>query len=195
MTELRFCKKCNREKFLLDFDFHTRSSGGRRHECRDCHRARMNIHYLKNKPHRLLRAKERYQEKPSAVWTEEKRLRANENSKRYRQEHFQTVLDHYGPRCACCGEENLLFLTVDHINNDGAEHRRKGTGKVSLAFYRWIIKNDFPDDLRILCFNCNCGRQRNGGICPHVTEGSTIIPQGSRAKRPEALSSRRRLMI
>jgi hypothetical protein len=25
----------------------------------------------------------------------------------------------------------------------------------------------------VLCFNCNCGRYHNGGICPHkqITEG------------------------
>lgn len=34
--------------------------------------------------------------------------------------------------------------------------------------YRWAILNGFPDELQLLCFNCNCGRQRNGGVCPHV---------------------------
>ena len=27
-----------------------------------------------------------------------------------------------------------------------------------------------PDTIQILCFNCNCGRARNGGICPHETD-------------------------
>lgn len=23
------------------------------------------------------------------------------------------------------------------------------------------------DRYQLLCFNCNCGRHRNGGVCPH----------------------------
>lgn len=33
------------------------------------------------------------------------------------------VLAGYGGKCICCGETHPAFLTVDHINNDGAEHR------------------------------------------------------------------------
>ena len=90
------------------------------------------------------------------------------------------VFTHYGQKCACpgnCGETELLFLTIDHINDDGAEHRRKINPKNPLrmsgdAFYRWIVRNNFPDDLQVLCWNCNCGRHRNGGTCPHVTPRS-----------------------
>lgn len=57
----------------------------------------------------------------------------------YRQRIKQKVFDHYGERCACCGETERLFLTLDHVNNDGAEHRRSintirginGTDKVT----------------------------------------------------------------
>ncbi len=74
------------------------------------------------------------------------------------------VFDHYGP-CECCGESELVFLTIDHPNDDGAEHRKRiGSGS---RFYSWILKNDFPDDLRSLCHNCNQGRRINGGMCPH----------------------------
>lgn len=78
----------------------------------------------------------------------------------------------YGSKCNCCGETIPEFLTIDHINNDGADHRRElfgdrighGTG----AFYRWIKKNNFSkENLQLLCFNCNCGKYRNKGVCPH----------------------------
>ena len=26
---------------------------------------------------------------------------------------------------------------------------------------------DFPEGFQILCFNCNAGKHRNGGRCPH----------------------------
>lgn len=74
------------------------------------------------------------------------------------------VLDHYGRRCACCGETEPLFLTIDHMNNDGASHR-KVVGSAYIA--QWLVENEFPEGFQLLCFNCNCGRQRNGGVCPH----------------------------
>lgn len=77
-----------------------------------------------------------------------------------------TVMDHYGWICACCGEDNPFFLSIDHIDNDGAEHRREvGKGHVT---WKWIIDNDFPDSLQVLCYNCNCGKRVNRGICPHL---------------------------
>lgn len=76
------------------------------------------------------------------------------------------VLSHYGSVCVCCGEGILAFLTLDHINGDG-QYQRNIIGEGS-NFYRWLEKNGFPQgDLQVLCFNCNCGRQVNGGICPH----------------------------
>ena len=72
----------------------------------------------------------------------------------------------YGGKCECCGENEPQFLTIDHINNDGAEHRKKiGSG---INLYRNLKNQGWPKEgLRLLCFNCNCGRSRNGGTCPH----------------------------
>jgi hypothetical protein len=36
------------------------------------------------------------------------------------QRNRDLVFAHYGEQCACCGESERLFLTIDHINNDGA---------------------------------------------------------------------------
>jgi hypothetical protein len=76
------------------------------------------------------------------------------------------VLEHYGKRCACCGETGSRFLTIDHKNNDGST-KRKRQGGFGLSFYKWIITHAFPEDLQILCWNCNCGRHLNNGRCPH----------------------------
>ncbi len=29
------------------------------------------------------------------------------------------------------------------------------------------MENNFPPGFRVLCYNCNCGRNHNKGICPH----------------------------
>jgi hypothetical protein len=68
-----------------------------------------------------------------------------------------------GYKCVCCGEKETKFLTLDHINEDGYKDRRWGMG-----FYTWLIRNNFPPIVQILCFNCNCGKSLNGGMCPHL---------------------------
>lgn len=71
-----------------------------------------------------------------------------------------------GYLCKCCGETIRQFLSLDHINNDGNKHRKE-IGSRSLQLYRWIVANNFPPTFQVLCLNCNIGRARNGGVCPH----------------------------
>ena len=88
------------------------------------------------------------------------------NEARYLKLKF-SVFRKYGKRCRCCGENKLIFLTMDHINNDGAEHRAK-IGQSSDKLYRAIRKEGFPKDrYQILCWNCNWGK-RKFGECPHT---------------------------
>lgn len=79
----------------------------------------------------------------------------------------EIILSHYGvngiAQCQCCGESHIEFLTIDHINGDGAEHRRKiGTNHM----YKWLKRNHFPEGFRTLCWNCNCSLGKFG-YCPH----------------------------
>lgn len=70
-----------------------------------------------------------------------------------------------GPVCACCGETELRFLTLDHINGGGNIERR--TSIPSSALYRRLRDRGYPPGFQVLCFNCNSGRHFNGGVCPH----------------------------
>lgn len=79
------------------------------------------------------------------------------------------------PACACCGETRYEFLALDHINGNGAAHRReikmKGSG---IQFYRWLRVNSYPVGLRVLCHNCNLSKGFYGE-CPHVTEARASL--------------------
>ena len=78
----------------------------------------------------------------------------------------QTVLDHYGQMCNCscgCRATKFEYLTIDHKNSDGAEQRKEQGAHGGQATYRRIIKAGFPDDLQVLCWNCNCAKEYYGG--------------------------------
>ena len=73
------------------------------------------------------------------------------------------VLAAYGGKCICCGEEHPSFLAMDHVNGGGKKDRSK-YGSVQ-TWYRRALK-EHPDDLRVLCHNCNLARAFYG-VCPH----------------------------
>jgi|SRR5208337_5315037 len=86
------------------------------------------------------------------------------------------VFSHYcdgTPKCACCGEEHIEFLSLDHINNNGAEERRKmsgsGQGWGGEFLYRILRRNNYPNGYQVLCLNCNFAKG-HFGVCPHKLE-------------------------
>jgi len=56
--------------------------------------------------------------------------------------------------CIHCGETNINFLTIDHINGKKAWKERGGDKKAE-ALCRWLIREDFPDGFQVLCWNWN----------------------------------------
>lgn len=79
----------------------------------------------------------------------------------------------YGGCCACCGERAIEFLTVDHVNRNGNEHRKQIGGQSYL--YKLLKELGWPkDEYRCLCMNCNFA-MRLGRTCPHQLkkEGGT----------------------
>ena len=100
------------------------------------------------------------------------KAKVNQGNQERRDEVRRKVYGHYGDACACCGETEPMFLSLDHTNNDGAEHRRElgydGNGKgASSATLSWLKRNNYPEGFQVLCMNCNHGKARNGGVCPH----------------------------
>lgn len=108
-----------------------------------------------------------------------------ERSRIYWREKRLSVINHYGSKCQCCGEGTFEFLDIDHVNNNGKQHRLI-TGQ---HFCKWVMTNKFPDDLQILCSNCNHGKAKFG-ICPHVQEirpATTKNSQKNRRKRMKVI--------
>lgn len=98
----------------------------------------------------------------SSIKVEKNKLIKNRNEKKRNRDLMikHNVIDKYGGVCLCCGESEKLFLTIDHVNNDGKIDRDG-------YFYYRLYKNDLRNDLQVMCFNCNLGRSINNGVCPH----------------------------
>jgi hypothetical protein len=92
------------------------------------------------------------------------RSKRNSNNREFKLEAFAA----YGGSCRCCGESEELFLTLDHVENNGAEERRKlGSKGRGPTFYRYLKRLNFPPGYQVLCANCNMGKYLNKGTCPH----------------------------
>jgi hypothetical protein len=131
--------------------------------------------YAKNKEE-INRKRREYSKNPEVkkkksiqfkTWRENNLERAkqitNSAKKRYEARCKELVFNHYGKVCACCGESNPIFLSIDHINGGGTKQRNSGERKICV----WLVKNNLPDGFQTLCFNCNWGKHINHGICPH----------------------------
>jgi hypothetical protein len=137
------CTNCKQTKPVSNFRTSQRGKNGRTQPCKNC------CSVIRKAYKSIPRVKEKA------------RLFQKERARKLRSE----ILNAYGGECSCCGEKESQFLAVDHINNDGAQHRKQigGTG----ALYLWLKKNNFPKDrFQLLCHNCNMAKSLYG-ICPH----------------------------
>lgn len=100
--------------------------------------------------------------------------RVREGARRRRARLRAEVIAAYGSVCVCCSETDVRFLTLDHVNGGGRQHRAK-SGDVALQDAR---RRGFPADYQVLCFNCNCARAIYG-LCPHIIGPATVIDRVS----------------
>ncbi len=143
----RVCRKCGVEQPIEQFH-HYAPAVAKKHRwtCKSC-------------ANKTLRGRHRIRNADSAYHATE----LAKARKVYRGQRL-AVIQKYGRICECCGESEPLFLNIDHIKGDGQVHRKSlGVHGITPFLYRMSRQPEY----RLLCYNCNCGRQLNGGICPH----------------------------
>lgn len=122
--------------------------------------------WRKNNPEKVKKSLKKYREKNREICIA-RTVKANQS---IRKRSREIVLNHYGgtpPKCMCCSEKEKLFLSIDHIDGGGRQHRKKVTNNTSGGLSGWLIKNEFPSGFQVLCMNCNWGKFMNNGQCPH----------------------------
>jgi hypothetical protein len=149
----RNCKECN-DTFIA------RSRGN--YYCSRCS-DKISVHqrfYRKHKAKMKIKTK---------LWSSKNREKINLYAQIARHKLKKEIFEYYGNKCACCDESTLVFLSLDHKNNDGASHRRRLSGTnagFSHEVYKDVRRQGFPDTYQILCHNCNRAKYILGE-CPH----------------------------
>lgn len=77
------------------------------------------------------------------------------------------IINALGACCACCGETSRATLTIDHIDDDGAQERRE-IPELGDRYGHMIAQGCPPDRYQILCQNCH--QEKNTfGVCSHAS--------------------------
>ena len=182
MTEhTKQCSKCKQIKSVSEFSKDPMGRDGYHPSCNTCR------HKYYEETDQRGKARERYHQNPEKAREQSRRFRLAhpDKYKEYRDKHYaehrqkclqesantrqrytQNAFNAYGGFiCACCGETIPKFLTIDHINGITSQDRK--APRAGWVFYLWLKKQGYPPGYQVLCYNCNLGRARNQGICPH----------------------------
>ncbi len=140
---MKQCKRCSKDKPLNSFPACKANKDGRYSYCTPCKDAYNSAWHARNR---------------------DRHLAAN---RKWGRALKAAAIDAYGDACACCGEAERGFLTIDHADGNGAEHRKREGLNSGSATYRWLKSHSYPPGFQVLCANCNLAKGWYG-VCPHA---------------------------
>jgi hypothetical protein len=161
MGDIKHCHKCGEDKPFNDFFRDKSKKDGLCAMCKKCSYTYKKEYKIKNKdkikkqaktyrdkhPHRGVGQYRKYKEKRLIYGFNRRAKVKNE------------VLTYYGnERCACvrCGFTDLRALTIDHINGNGADHRKEN---------RYVRGNHVYEWYQTLCMNCQMIKRSENHEC------------------------------
>jgi hypothetical protein len=177
---MKACTKCKAEKDESEFPGDAKRKDGLYPQCKECVNLKGKSYYASlgkgSKKGRIRRQRElRAECRKSGRCTDclspaepgnrccKKCLAAHRELDRESYQRLKKdVFEHYGGfQCAGCGFTDPRCLSLDHVEDNGAEHRRqlqKQFGQTQLfvgrAIYAWLRKNNYPPGFQVLCMNC-----------------------------------------
>jgi len=165
----KVCPSCGKALPLTPKFFYMRKRGdvyGFWYQCIDCERRAVRIRRRQNAEYHRTKCRQ---------WHALNREMVKAKAKLDIWNRKLLVLSHYSgkpPKCACCGEANPYFLSIDHVDGGGYRQQQK-LKKWGSAFYRWLVAHKYPKGYQVLCYNCNLAKGFYG-CCPH--RGAPDVP-------------------
>ena len=144
-----------------------------RGDCKECHSI-----YIKEWKRRRGESYRQKRNEESKAYYRKNFARISEKERNHPERKRRNALAYYyrlqeqairaygGHICACCKETEPLFMTLDHIENNGRDHRKEFDLR-GAKLYKWLKDRGYPPGFQVLCTNCNHGKYRNNGVCPH----------------------------
>jgi hypothetical protein len=137
----KWCPQCQKDRPVEAFNKNQARSDGLASMCRECQHRR----YREDSEHQRALARQRGARRT------------------YRQSLRVKAIMRYGGRCACCFDDEVAFLVLDHVSGGGTAKR--GVDKHNETRRAAIGPFD-PAEFQVLCANCNMAKERKEG-CPH----------------------------
>lgn len=162
---MKACDTCKVPK--PDASFQPKGDGSRRATCRRCRRSKQKA----GKPTQAPRPKRN----PNQCWCGQPRATAKTKCQQHLDEdrirrtavrlRIRTeVIAHYGGKCAYCGNDEPIFLTIDHIPGGGNTHRKQNKEpNICLLLYKQKrAEGQYPKGYQVLCWSCNSAKHFHG---------------------------------
>ena len=149
-TLTQICRKCRRERPLVEFSYRSRSRGVVRHVCRACQSDYHRDWYQRSRPQQIVRLRRN-----------RRKARQNKNVRRL---VWQYLLQH---PCVDCGATDPRFLDFDHVRGKKSEIGtliRRGTS--------WRIVMEEISKCEVRCANCH--RRRTAVSLGHYRSKATV---------------------
>lgn len=171
----KICSKCKQAKDVSEFRFRADYPNRLDSWCKSCN-SKSNSEYKKEHPYdsklapgRKETYKKYYQKNKQKIkeWASKNRDALNEKVRARKRKLREEFIKAYGGKCECCGESRYEFLTLEHKNGGGWQHRKKIKGASLVPILK---RMGFPkDEYGLLCWNCNASKGVYG-YCPHERE-------------------------
>lgn len=156
------CTKCKQLKPKEQFSIEKRNKNGLCCWCKKCKNTSAKNYWEKayNKNPEKYRARGRQW----CLKNPERKSKIDKKSKLKVRMEVLIAYSNKNPKCTCCGENEIKFLAIDHIDGNGSEDRKKhGSGS---TFFAYLKKMKYPKGYQVLCHNCNLAKGFYGE-CPH----------------------------
>lgn len=188
--ENRKCRTCSKELPVSQFECISPVKGWYRRQCKSCILER-NKGYVDISKERIRQYHRDYYHKNKAKLDQRSKdwIEANRDRRRttglyhYYSLQHEAIMAYGGYKCNWCGIDEPLVLAIDHVENNGKEHRKQIGSKGGVKLYKWLRDNGFPAGFQVLCMNCNHAKYRNKGVLPDSLKGRCIDhPSGEYAQ-------------
>jgi hypothetical protein len=179
--ELMKCRVCSQEKPLDQFFRISPTKNWYRRECKECvstrhkREADESRQAMREYNREYYRSNKERVDKLNTDWKKANPEKRRKTALSYYYRLQAEAVEAYGGFvCNWCGIDEPFVLTIDHVNNDGNEHRKQIGSIGGHKFYKWLKDNGYPPGFQVLCMNCNHAKYRNGGTIPESLKGRCI---------------------